>query len=534
MNIIQTALNRIGYVSQQQIAETLKIEIGKLDKRHRWLGETADAQRWEMPDPQVFANQADLYRLSPILATALDVVAGDLGASKFQVKRMAGEEERDIPNHPFELLLRNPNPLDSGMELMRDTVINYKLNGNSVWWMNKASRYAEIEEIWPIPYNMIEPVPDKRLYLSHYNYHPGGGKPPVRFETWEIVHLKTYNPKNRFVGLSMLESLGVTINGDLAMRKTNTKNYAEHNGAPPSILAFKEYVPDEAWDDVKDEKRQAAKKNEMMMLRGVGDGVTWMSRALSNRDNEYIATLKQNMTDVFNRSCPGLLAMLSENATEANALAARATYSEKTLWVMMETLAQKITSDCLPVYGRKLKGEFDDPRVVDRKLELEEQKQYTLTHTIDQVNAKYYQDEPIGDERGKLFVAQLNAASGGIQEPAVQPMNEQENESEADTEESAQETRGDDLSAKTIDDLMKWRKMALRGKEKAKEFKSDVIPAETMKAIKSALDGVPGKAGIAHLFDAEIERFKPRPQLDPLVILRGIELGVRALEKGTE
>ena len=33
-------------------------------------------------------------------------------------------------------------------------------------------------------------------------------------------------------------------------------------------------------------------RNEMMMLRGVGEGVTWMSRALSSRDAEFIENLE--------------------------------------------------------------------------------------------------------------------------------------------------------------------------------------------------------------------------------------------------
>ena len=186
-----------------------------------------------------------------------------------------------------------------------------------------------------------------RLF-SHYDYFAGNGKAQMRLETWEIFHLKTYNPNNRFIGLSPLESLAVTLRGDLEMRETTTNNYAEYGGAPQSILTFKEFVADPAWKDVKAEIRSAAKRNEMMMLRGVGDGVSWLQRALSNKDMDFVAGLKQNLTDVFNRMCPGLLSMLSENATEANALAARATYSEKTQWPLREVIAQKGTSDILP------------------------------------------------------------------------------------------------------------------------------------------------------------------------------------------
>jgi hypothetical protein len=541
MSILDRALNTLGLYSQKQFSMIVEEAVKReLDKVHGWLGETADAQKYDMPNPAIFANQADLYRLSPILGTALDIVAGDIGTSTFNVKRVRSEEEVDIPNHELEMLLRTPNPMDSGIELMQYTTSNYKLNGNSVWWLNRADPYAKPDEIWTIPFSKIEPVPDGRLYLSHYNYFPGNAKEPIRMETWEIVHFKTYNPNNPFVGLSPMESLAVTLRGDLAMRATNTVNYAEHGGAPQSILAFKDFVPNESWEDIKAEKRLAAKRNEMMMLRGVGDGISWLQRALSNKDMDYIAGLKQNMTDIFNRICPGLLSMLSENATEANALAARATYSEKTLWIMMEVIAQKVTSDILPAYGLKLRGHFTDPRVVDRKLQLEEQSAFERTHTLEEVRQEYYQDDPLGDERDKLLVSQVKAESGGIQKPPPSPFNNQpkqltdgEEIIDAPAEEIVlQDTGAEDVSAKAaIDDLLKWRKMALRGKtDKALEFESNRIPAFTMQSIKARLKVVTDKGAIAGMFDRAIEAHKPKPQIDPLYILQSIEAGVRALE----
>ena len=370
MSILETTLNRFGFVSERQLQDRITEAVKKeLDNIPRWLSDTADAQKFIQPDPMIYANQADLYRLSPILGTALDVLAEDVGLSKFNVKRMVGEETRDIPNHEFEILMRNPNPMDTGMEFLGSTVRGYKLNGNHIWWLNRASKYEPPSEMWEIPYEMIKPIPDGRFYLAGYDYLPGNSKQPIRLPVWQIVHFKRYNPKNRFAGLSPIESLVETLVGDLGMRKTDKTMYTKHNGAPPSILAFKDWIPNEPWEDIKKEKQAAAMREEMMMLRGVGEGgVTWMARALSSRDMEFIEKLRHNMTDVFNRICPGLLAMLSENATEANALAARATYSEKTLWPTLETIAQKVTKEILDVYGRKLVGCFDDPRVVDRKL----------------------------------------------------------------------------------------------------------------------------------------------------------------------
>lgn len=529
MTITERIFNRFGFISEKQfnhkVSEVVKAELDR--NIPVWLGETADAAKYTMPDPTIFANQADMYRLSPILGTAVNFLGADIGTSKANVKRLVGEEVRDVPNHEFELRkygsLRYPNPADSGIEFLQYTVSNYLLNGNSIWWCNRASQNQQPDEIWPVPFSMVTPVPDEFLYIDHYDYFPGAGKPKMRLETYEIVHFKTYNPNSRFIGLSPLESLAVTLHGDSAMRKTNTVNYAEHGGAPQSILAFKEFVNNEAWEDVKKEKREAAKRNEMMMLRGVGDGVSWLQRALSNKDMDFIASLQQNMTDVFNRMCPGLLNILSEGATYSNADAARSTYAAYTKWPVQEVIAQKITSDIMPSYGRNLFFIFDDPRVTDRVLELEEQKQYSLTHTLDQINKEYYEDKPIGDERGDLLLAQINASTGKPESKPVQPPEMQLPATEALPADNANE------AAPIKADLMRWKRYELRTFGKAhKAFESVNIPDAMAEVIKGKLAGCKSVGDVADLFEEMVKTDMPKNDIARLAA--AIEKAVDEIE----
>ena len=529
MAVIDKIMRTFGYSNEKQfnqrVIEAVKIEIDKT--LPRWLAETTDAEKWNMPDPSIFATQADMYRLSPILGTAVNILGNDIGTSKLNIKRMVGEETRDIPNHPFELLMRNPNPADSGIEFMQYTSSNYLLNGNAVWWLNRAKVEDVPDEMWTIPFSAITPVPDQRLYISHYEYFPGNGK-KMRLETREIVHFKSYNPNNRFIGLSSLESLAMTLQGDLAMRKTNTVNYAEYGGAPQSILAFKEYVNEPAWSDTKAEVRQAAKRNEMMMLRGVGDGISWLQRALSNKDMDFVAGLRQNMMDVFNRMCPGLLSMLSESATEANALAARATYSEKTQWPLMEVIAQKITSDILPPYGRKLIAQFEDPRVVDKRLKMEEQVAFERTHTVLEVRHEYYQDDPLGDERDDLLPAQISATSGVEQEqpvvPPVVPPTEQPPAENVPVEQPPSETP---VKA----ELMKWKRYSLRtfGKVEFTKFEGRDIPEPIARAIRARLGACKSTLDVAGVFEDAVRIYRPVPPV--LALADAINRAVEAMDE---
>ena len=88
----------------------------------------------------------------------------------------------------------------------------------------------------------------------------------------------------------------------------------------------------------------------------------------------------------------------------------------------------------------------------------------------------------------------------------------------------------DEATKAAIDDMMRWRRMALRGKEKAAAFTSAYIPESVMRSVKAKLPSIyANKAEVARLFDMEAEKLKPNKNASD--ILRGIELGVKALEQ---
>jgi hypothetical protein len=239
--------------------------------------------------------------------------------------------------------------------------------------------------------------------------------------------------------------------------------------------------------------------------------------------------------------CPGLVAMLSENATEANALAARATYGEKTLWPVLEVVAQKVTSDILPAYGRKLMGVYDDPRVVDKKLKMDEQDRFERSHTIEEVRREYYEDDPIGDDRDKLFIAQIKAESGDIQKPAPNPFTQQPSEDdeeqppteESPAEEDLVEDQSQDETVKAaFNSLNVWEKLALKYDGNLPEsYRGKNIPTDLYEYINRRLPGCTDKAAIKALFERAHNRmvttFGGRSS-DALAVVKAIELAMRA------
>jgi phage portal protein BeeE len=351
---------------------------------------------------------------------AVTHVASEAALTDFSVESINGEETEEILNHPFELLLRKPNPLDSRYEFIYSTVAMKKLTGNAYWWMSRSNPTAPPDEIWLIPSHMIEPVPDGKMYLKGYLYHPGNGG-VIPLEPYEICHFRSFNPFNRFVGLSAVESLVLAATGDIGMQTWNAKFFSQNNARLPGILTFEQYIEDGQWEKIKNDTREASKKRELMMLRGVGQGgVNWMQNAVSQKDMEFLLGRKANRDEMWTVLAPGLASMMDTNATEANAIAGRATFKERAVYPELVTMSEKITTTILPAYGDNLFGKYEDIRYVDRQLELLEQDTYAKSHTVEEIRREYYSDKPIGDERDQLFITQITADTGkAVEEPEI-------------------------------------------------------------------------------------------------------------------
>ena len=470
---------------QAQI-EALKAEQIKYQP---WLLQTAASEKWSLPDPSVYNNQADLFRLLGPVLTAVEQVALAGALTEFNVVEVNGEEEpKDIPNHEFEQRLYKPNPLDSRFEFLYGTIAHWKLNGNSFWWLNKVSPDSSPDEMWVIPPSMIQPIPDERMYLKGYMYYPGNGM-EIFMQPWEIVHFKRFNPFSRFMGLSAIESIALVSQGDLGMQDWSTRFFKENNARMPGILTFEQMIQEEQWKKIKEDTREASKNRELLMLRGTGQGgVKWMQNAVSQKEMEFLEARKATKSEIYSVLAPGLESMLDPSATEANANAGKRTFTETTVYPMLVMMQEKITLNILESYGEKLRGEFEDIRITDRQLELQERTADEKIMTLAELREEYKSLNPLGDERDDLLVVQINAQTG--QPEPVQPTDPAKPET-IQGQEPTQETNdveADNNSLKAqLEDLDKWKRKALKRIGKLVKFESDYIPLPVKAQIEARL-----------------------------------------------
>jgi phage portal protein BeeE len=529
--------------------EALKLDM--MPHLHQWLLETAEAERLSLGDPYAFEQPLTLYRKLSWILQAVDNTAAAGALARFDVKRVIQDKEpKDIPNHPFEQLLRRPNPLDSRYELLYATIAMYKLTGNGYWWLNRTEEGAPPDEIWLIPTHMIIPVPDENMFIRGYYYYPGNGR-EMLLPPHQIVHFRRMNPFSRFLGLSAVESIMILATGDLAMQSWNTSLFSKANGMLPGILAFEQMVADPTWAKIKADTKEAQKNRSLLMLRGVGQGVSakggvsWLQNNVSQKDMEFLEGRKATGKEIMDTLAPGLYTWLSGESTYSNAGANRAAFNELTLYPVHVMMAEKITNDILPAYGgRPLVGEFEDVRVNDRELELKEQERYAITHTLAEIREKDYGDEPLGDERDDLLPAQINAQSGGVQEPPPPPASPfgQPATDTPPAEEQPKPMRAESPANKAqLDELARFERKAMKNVGQAVEFISDVLPAPALRSIRAKLPACANPEAVKSVFTqarSSLTVTSAAPPDDPAIIklaesLNGIAAAMKAQKTNT-
>jgi HK97 family phage portal protein len=375
MGLLDWFAHQLGYTKAERRSKTPD-----------WMLADAASQRWSLPDPSLHSEQADLYRRLSWIQIAVSAVATIASGTPFAVRRRADEQLIEIPNHPFELLLARPNPLDSRYELLESTFSFYQIAGNAYWWLNRGGPDEEPSEIWPIPPQHLQPIPDGKQYLAGYAYYPDGmmgagwvASPPFPLHTWEVVHFKRFNPLSRFIGLSPLEALAVSAATDLRQQQWNANFFSEQNAKLAGALLFADMVNDTDWETIKGDilNKNAGVRRSLMLLRGVGKGgVEWAQMGISQDEMQFLESRQFTREEIFNLFAPGLASVLAVNATEANAATGKASLIEFAVWPLLVAVAEKITNNLLPIYDRRsprsLVGQFTDIRPTDRAAQLRE------------------------------------------------------------------------------------------------------------------------------------------------------------------
>ena len=369
--------------------------------------------------PPLDINSTRVYEQSPWVYIAINRIAEACALVPLNVLRLDGEKRIGISNHPLERLLANPNPLTSGFELLEQTIGSLELQGNAYWYLVGDSRGRPCE-IWLLRPDRVTIVPDAKRVVAGYLYEIDGRHIPL--DAIEVLHFRRWHPSNDFYGLSPIAAARCAVLSDRHMADWNRHTFGHGNGVPAGIVSIKDFISDTDFERVKRDWRAnyGGASRKTAFLRG--GNIEWQHIGLSHTDLDFLQGRKAQRDEILNIfGIP--VALMSENATEANAKVAERQFIERTLYPKLVRLAQKISQELLPFYGGALTAEFDDIRPTDSQARLAEiQAAYPLL-SINELRAQYFQLPPVawgdGPVGGPQTKAPLNLPPTGQGEASL-------------------------------------------------------------------------------------------------------------------
>lgn len=271
------------------------------------------------------------------------------------------ENNVEIPDHELLGLLKKPNRLESGQDLLEAWFGHLLISGNA--YLEAVCLDGRPREIYALrPDRMkIAPAPDG--WPQAYEYTVDGrtiryrvtypGAPAAAINP--VLHVKLPHPLNDHYGMSPIEAAGQAIDTHNAAARWNKSlldNAARPSGALVYSLASGQ-LTDEQFQRLKDELQEnfqgAGNAGRPMLLEG---GLDWRPLSLTPRDMDFIEAKHAAAREIaLALGTPPMLLGIPGDNTYSNYREANRTFWRQTV-IPLATRAMKAISGWLaPAYG---------------------------------------------------------------------------------------------------------------------------------------------------------------------------------------
>ncbi len=119
-------------------------------------------------------------------------------------------------------LLHKVNDFWTMNRLIRMSSLARDIWGQSYWVIERGpTTKGKPQEIWWVKPTQLRPIPHPTLYISHYDFEPLSGGPPIPFLPWEVVRIYNPNPIDEFKALSALSSSAIFADHETSSMEAN-------------------------------------------------------------------------------------------------------------------------------------------------------------------------------------------------------------------------------------------------------------------------------------------------------------------------
>lgn len=302
-------------------------------------------------------------------------------SSEFMVKRRAGEDLEDIPNHPLELVIKTPNPDMSREYLWLDTF--YSLYLKAAFWFMYPDRKGDIAEIWPMPFHKVEPLPDDSAnpagLFRAFRYTFRSGK-VLDIPPGNVVYLRFPHPLDPYDAWPPTRAIMKPVILDNAQSDSISKVFDQGGGLPSSIVGIDpSLLADGQFELLKKELKESVNKRLTVPTGAVK--VEFLQPPA--KDVQFLESREYNRDEIYNTLGVPL-------ATDKDS---QRWFLDSTVWPVLQMLAGQITTQITrPYFGDDILAAFEDIRPQDRSLNVQESVQYSPFRSYNEERAT--RDEP--------------------------------------------------------------------------------------------------------------------------------------------
>jgi HK97 family phage portal protein len=304
--------------------------------------------KWMTRRYKSFADEG--YTRNVIAYQAIKKISDTAASVPLMLKR----RDQEITDSPVLRLLDRPNPVQSGIDLMRALVGYYCIAGNA--YLERTVVGRQPRELYALRPDRMKIHPGPMGWPRAYEYT--AGRDSIRWDVdqatgqSDILHLKTFHPLDDWHGLSPLEAGAYAVdqhNGAMAWMQALLQNGA----APSGAMSSPEPLSDDAFNRLKaqiDEQYSGASNaGRPMLLEG---GLSWQSMGFSPDQMTAIETRFASARDVsLALGVPPLLLGIPGDSTYNNYREARLALYEETVIPLVENICDGLTNWLLPAFG---------------------------------------------------------------------------------------------------------------------------------------------------------------------------------------
>lgn len=404
MSIVEKAASTLGSAVRAFREAMVAGQPGDA-KRPAWLTAWATQEKWRGGNYSAVREEAQKRAVQNAwVYSAINEKSLEVSNGQQHVYRVIGldEDAQQIPNHPWEWILRRPNPFMGGSFLWQYTHWWMDLDGNAYWFL-AADESGQLAELWPIPSSRCWPVPgDKNRFVDYYEYQANGViyKIPAEY----ICHFRYANPFDIYRGLSPLVAGMLPVDADLAMARWNGSFFGQNNTMPSAIISLSSGQPGTPIDpaDVNAVKNELSEEYSAAARKTVVTNAYDMAVQLlgyNAKDMDFLAGREFEKEEIYHilGYPPGYA---DKNATESNATVGYNKFLNR-IYNTHILYSEQITAQIIvPWYGDDLEARFEDIRPVNKDMELREAEAAKGDMTINERRARYWKLPPIegGDE----------------------------------------------------------------------------------------------------------------------------------------